>query len=85
MVQGDTGLWHLFYTGTSLVEASLYERSGHATSTDLHTWQRVGSGLCLDLDLDLEGPNADTYEKDHITGHWHDRAMRDPRGDARPR
>jgi beta-fructofuranosidase len=74
VVQDDAGLWHLFYTGTSLAEASLYQRIGHATSTDLHNWVRVGNGLCLDL----EGPNADTYEKDHMIGHWHDRAMRDP-------
>ena len=74
VVQDDAGLWHLFYTGTTLAEKSLYQRIGHATSTDAHSWVRVGSGLCLDL----EGPNADTYEKDHIIGHWHDRAMRDP-------
>ena len=74
VVQDDAGLWHLFYTGTTLAEKSLYQRIGHATSTDQHNWVRVGNGLCLDL----EGPDADTYEKDHMIGHWHDRAMRDP-------
>ena len=74
VVQDDAGLWHLFYTGTSLAEASLYQRIGHATSTDLQHWARVGDGLCLDL----TGPVADLYEKDHMIGHWHDRAMRDP-------
>lgn len=74
VVQDDAGLWHLFYTGTTLAEASLYQRVGHATSHDLHSWQRVGDGLCLDL----TGPVADLYEKDHMVGHWHDRAMRDP-------
>jgi len=74
VVQDGAGLWHLFYTGTTLAENSLYQRIGHATSTDLHSWERVGDGLCLDL----TGPNADTYEKDHMVGHWHDRAMRDP-------
>lgn len=74
VVQDAAGLWHLFYTGTTLAEKSLYQRIGHATSTDLHTWSRVGDGLCLDL----TGPNADTYEADHMVGHWHDRAMRDP-------
>ena len=74
VVQDDAGLWHLFYTGTRRSEGSLYQRIGHATSTDLHNWQRVGDGLCLDL----TGPIAGTYEKDHIPGHWHDRAMRDP-------
>ena len=74
VVKGDDGLWHLFYTGTTLAEQSLYQRVGHATSKDLHNWTRVGDGLALDL----TGPNADCYEKDHAVGHWHDRAMRDP-------
>jgi beta-fructofuranosidase len=74
VVKGDDGLWHLFYTGTTLAEQSLYQRIGHATSTDLHNWTRVGNGLCLDL----TGPNAECYERDHMIGHWHDRAMRDP-------
>jgi beta-fructofuranosidase len=74
VVQDDAGLWHLFYTGTRLSEQSLYQRVGHATSTDLHNWQRVGDGLALDL----TGPNASLYEAEHMVGHWHDRAMRDP-------
>jgi len=74
VVRGEDNLWHLFYTGTTLAEASLYQRIGHATSTDLHNWQRVGDGLCLDM----TGPAAACYETDHITGKWHDRAMRDP-------
>lgn len=74
VVLGDDRLWHLFYTGTRLSEGSLYQRIGHATSTDLHHWRRVGDGLCLDLD----GPNAGHYEVRHRVGYWHDRAMRDP-------
>ena len=74
VVKGDDGLWHLFYTGTQKSEDSLYQRIGHATSADLHGWQRVGDGLCLDL----VGPNATRYEVAHEAGHWHDRAMRDP-------
>ena len=74
VVKGDDGLWHLFYTGTQLSEHSLYQRVGHATSTDLHNWRRIGNGLCLDL----TGPNAGHYEAEHHVGHWHDRAMRDP-------
>lgn len=73
VVQGDDGLWHLFYTGSTRAEDGLRQRIGHATSTDLHSWQRVGTGLALDL----IGPNANTYEVDHV-GSWHDRAMRDP-------
>jgi beta-fructofuranosidase len=74
VVQGDDGLWHLFYTGSTRAEDGLYQRIGHATSTDLHDWTRVGDGLCLDL----VGPNAGHYEVAHAVGHWHDRAMRDP-------
>lgn len=74
VVQGDDDLWHLFYTGTTRSEDGLYQRIGHATSDDMHSWQRVGDGLCLDL----TGPNAVAYEAEHAIGHWHDRAMRDP-------
>lgn len=69
VVRDDTGLWHLFYTGTSRAEDGLKQRIGHATSTDLHSWRRVGTGLCLDL-----GPPYEEY----APGLWHDRAMRDP-------
>ena len=74
VVHGDDGLWHLFYTGTTKAEDGLIQRIGHAISTDLHNWQRVGDGLCLDL----VGPTADRYEAEYRPGHWHDRAMRDP-------
>jgi beta-fructofuranosidase len=74
VVRGDDGLWHLFYTGSSHADDGLYQRIGHATSTDLHRWSRDGEGLCLDL----TGPVAAEYEAVHAKGHWHDRAMRDP-------
>ena len=74
VLRDDAGGWHLFYTGATRAEAGLYQRIGHAVSTDGHMWQRVNGGLCLDL----TGPVADLYEKDHMVGHWHDRAMRDP-------
>jgi len=74
VVRGPDGLWHLFYTGAGSAESGLYQRIGHATSVDLHHWRRVGDGLCLDL----AGPAADRYEAEHMVGHWHDRAMRDP-------
>lgn len=72
-VKGDNGLWHLYYTGTCKAEDGLFQRIGLATSTDMHTWTRVGDGLILDI----EGPNAHLYEANH-EGSWHDRAMRDP-------
>jgi len=74
VVQDDAGLWHLFYTGTCRAEGGLWQRIGHATSTDLHNWERVGDGLCLDL----TGPAAAYYEATHQVGFWPDRAMRDP-------
>ena len=69
VVQDDDGLWHLFYTGTNHAEDGLKQRIGHATSTDLHHWTRVGDGLALDIDSRYE---------EYTPGHWHDRAMRDP-------
>jgi beta-fructofuranosidase len=74
VLKDGAGMWHLFYTGARRSEEGLYQRIGHATSTDGHSWARVNGGLCLDL----TGPVADRYEKDHAIGHWHDRAMRDP-------
>ena len=73
-VRGDDGLWHLYYTGTSKAEDGLYQRIGHATSTDLHNWTRVGDGMILDL----VGSEAEPYEADMASSNWHDRAMRDP-------
>lgn len=74
VVRDDEGLWHLFYTGGAKPENGLYQRIGRATSTDLFNWQRVGSQPILDL----EGPNAATYETEHDPSRWHDRSMRDP-------
>lgn len=74
VVQDDGGRWHYFYTGTSQAEDGLYQRIGHAVGDDLYRFERVGDGLCLDL----TGPAAAAYECDHMTGFWHDRAMRDP-------
>ncbi|QYO77741.1 hypothetical protein [Devosia salina] len=69
-LRDDTGLWHLFYTGTEHAEEGMKQRLGHATSTDGHNWTRVGNGLALDI----SGPDYEEY----TPGHWHDRAFRDP-------
>lgn len=74
VLRGDDGQWHLFYTGTNHDEDGLIQRIGHAVSDDLHSWQRVGDGLCLDL----VGDTAKAYEANFARGFWHDRAMRDP-------
>lgn len=73
VVKDDKGLWHLFYTGTMHDLEGMHQRIGHATSKDMHTWKRVGDGLCLDR----TGPLASHYEE-YTPGQWHDRAMRDP-------
>jgi beta-fructofuranosidase len=70
VVRGPDGAWHLFYTGASHAEDGLIQRIGHATSNDLHSWERVGTGLCLDL-------SGNDYEQ-FRPGFWHDRATRDP-------
>ncbi|MGB8817787.1 MAG: hypothetical protein WCC66_07685 [Rhizobiaceae bacterium] len=70
VVKDDAGLWHLFYTGTMHDLQGMHQRIGHATSKDMHSWERVGEGLCLDI----SGPDYEEY----TPGHWHDRAMRDP-------
>ena len=70
VVQGPDAVWHLFYTGTSRSEDGKKQRIGHATSCDLHHWDRVGDGQCLDL--------AGEFYEEYTPGHWHDRAMRDP-------
>ena len=74
VVRGNDDLWHLYYTGTRQNDPQLAQKIGHATSTDLHNWERVGDGLILDL----VGLNAHHYEVDVSNGEWHDRAMRDP-------
>ncbi|GAA3855753.1 levansucrase [Celeribacter arenosi] len=74
VVRGDDDLWHLYYTGTRKNDPQLAQKIGHATSTDLHNWERVGDGLILDL----IGPNSEHYECDVSNKEWHDRAMRDP-------
>lgn len=70
VLRDPAGLWHLFYTGTTHAYAGMHQRIGHATSPDGHSWQRVGSGLCLDL----SGPDYEEYDP----ALWHDRAFRDP-------
>lgn len=72
-IRGDDGKWHYFYTGTSRADDGKIQRIGHATGDDLHHWERVGTGLCLDI----AGVNAVHYESGW-QGRWHDRSMRDP-------
>lgn len=70
VIKGEGGLWHLFYTGTNQQDGGMKQRIGHATSTDLHNWQRVQTSAVLDI----AGADYEEYKPDL----WHDRAMRDP-------
>ena len=70
VVPDEDGAWPLVYTGARRDEEGLEQRIGHATSRDLHRWERVGTEPCLDL-----GP--DRYEERRL-GFRHDRALRDP-------
>ncbi|WP_366657588.1 hypothetical protein [Fodinicurvata sp. EGI_FJ10296] len=72
----EDGRWHLFYTGTSRADNGMKQRIGHAVSTDLHNWVRVGTEPALDI-VDDNGVLHPDYEE-YSPGHWHDRAMRDP-------
>lgn len=69
-LKSPDGIWHYFYTGTSHSENGLKQRIGHAIGKDMRSWQRVGSGLALDLDT--------TRYEEYRPGFWHDRALRDP-------
>lgn len=74
VVEGEQGLWHLFYTSSSQSEKGMRQRIGHATSTDMHHWQRVGTSPIVDLTA-----GQTWYEEyDFENPQWPDRAMRDP-------
>jgi beta-fructofuranosidase len=62
--------WHLLYTGTSHADGGLVQRVGHAVSTDLTAWERVGDGLAFELD--------ERWYEQLDTAIWHDQAWRDP-------
>lgn len=77
VVRGGDGRWNLFYTASSRAEEGKYQRIGRAVSDDLHAWERVGDGPCLDLSRAF-GDAVEHYEADWAQGIWHDRAFRDP-------
>lgn len=69
-VRGPDGRWHMFYTSVSRAEGGRVQRVGHAVSTDLIAWERVGDGFVC-------GADYRWYEND-TPGFWHDEAWRDP-------
>ena len=70
------GVWHMFYTGTSIAEDCKKQRIGLATSRDLHHWDRHPGNPVLDIP-----PHG--YEE-YDPAIWHDRAWRDPYVIANP-
>ncbi|MGN6760715.1 MAG: glycosyl hydrolase family 32 [Leifsonia sp.] len=70
VVRGDDGLWHMFYTGTSLTPDGNIQSIGAATSPDLYDWTKNPDNPILTAD-------ARWYER-LSDGHWHDEAFRDP-------
>jgi len=70
VVRGDSGLWHMFYTGVSRSEAGSKQRIGLATSPDLHAWTKHDQQPLLESD-------PRWYEHDNER-EWPDEAWRDP-------
>lgn len=70
VVQDDSGLWWMFYTGTSREDSGEEQKIGAATSPDLMTWTKVSKDA-------LVAPDSQWYEKLDFNS-WHDEAWRDP-------
>ncbi len=70
VVQGPSGRYHLFYTGSCTGEDAKIQRIGRADSDDLINWERFGDNALVEAD-------PRWYEKWDGT-NWHDEAFRDP-------
>ena len=70
VVQGPTGRYHLFYTGTTKAEDGMVQRIGRADSDDLVHWERFGDTFLVEAD-------PRWYER-YDAAIWHDEAFRDP-------
>lgn len=69
-VRGPDGRWYLFYTGVGRAEDGLVQRIGLATSDDLMTWHRHGSGPVVEADPAW----YELLDRDA----WYEQAWRDP-------
>jgi beta-fructofuranosidase len=69
VIEAD-GVWHMLYTGTCLAEGGAIQRIGLATSSDLASWTRQGSGPLIEAD-------PRWYEK-LGDSKWPEEAWRDP-------
>ncbi|RTE48716.1 glycoside hydrolase family 68 protein [Actinobaculum sp. 352] len=71
IVRGPSGMYHLFYTGSTYSENCRVQRIGRADSTDLIHWERFGNSPLVEADRRW-------YEKYTPGTGWHDEAWRDP-------
>jgi beta-fructofuranosidase len=79
IIKSDTGLWHMFYTGTNKSkENGFVQRIGLATSTDLMTWEKK-EGFVTEADARWYERAAQVMdEKQEGQPSWYEEAWRDP-------
>jgi beta-fructofuranosidase len=70
VVRDPSGVWHMFYTGTSREDGGAVQSIGLATSADLINWRKHSSEAILSADQSLYSVLADN--------RWPDEAFRDP-------
>lgn len=79
IVKSDSGLWHMFYTGTNKShEKGFVQRIGLATSTDLLKWTKQ-EGFVTEADSQWYERAAQVeQEKKDGQPSWYEEAWRDP-------
>jgi beta-fructofuranosidase len=79
IIKSDTGLWHMFYTGTNKSkENGFVQRIGVATSTDLIKWEKK-EGFVTEADARWYERAAQVMEeKQDGQPSWYEEAWRDP-------
>ena len=79
IVKSDSGLWHMFYTGTNKsTENGFVQRIGLATSSDLMHWDKKDS-FVTEADASWYERAAQVHsEKQDDLPSWYEEAWRDP-------
>lgn len=79
IIKSDTGLWHMFYTGTNKSkENGFVQRIGVATSKDLMSWEKK-EGFIAEADARWYERAAQVMEEKQDGGpSWYEEAWRDP-------
>lgn len=70
VIRDESGIWWMFYTGTSREDGGDIQRIGAATSKDLIKWSKIESNPLVAADA--KHYETLDYQK------WHDEAWRDP-------